>query len=138
MTISMSTTFAIDSGSAAQAEGLVVEDDSRPDPSFPIQAAAKCRSRARRPLLKNPNTPFPGRRSQASPAPASDSQTEARCREALRWITTLPEGSVRVRVDRGHVVLEGSVAHATEREVAADAVRQLEGVTEVENRLDVQ
>jgi osmotically-inducible protein OsmY len=41
-------------------------------------------------------------------------------------------------VEAGHVTLEGSVAHANEREVAADAVRKLEGVIAVDNRINVR
>ena len=67
-----------------------------------------------------------------------DAQTASRCREALRWITTLPEGSVRLQVDAGRVTLEGSVRRENERDAAADTVRQIEGVAAVDNRIDVR
>jgi len=139
MTILMSTTFAVDHGSAVQAEGLAVEEDSRihTRPPGPVRSRRSPRGLQQRPR-KNPNTPFPGRQVQALPVPTGDSQTEARCLEALRWITTLPEGAVRIHVEAGHVTLEGSVAHANEREVASDAIRQLEGVIDVDNRIDVR
>jgi osmotically-inducible protein OsmY len=56
----------------------------------------------------------------------------------LRWITTLPEGAVQIRVEAGHVTLSGTVAHANEREVAYDAVHQVEGVVDVDNRIEVR
>jgi osmotically-inducible protein OsmY len=56
----------------------------------------------------------------------------------LRWITTLPEGSIRLEVAAGRVTLQGLVRRVTEREAAGAAVRQVEGVTEIDNRIDVQ
>ena len=136
----MSTTFATDSGSAAQAEGLAVEEDSRIQarPPGPVTRPRRRPRGLQQPLRRNPNTPFSGRHLWAVPASTGDSQTEARCLETLRWITTLPEGAVRVHVEAGHVTLEGSVAHANEREVAADAVRKLEGVIAVDNRITIR
>lgn len=133
----MSTTFAIDSGSAVQAEGSAVEEDSRLHTYSRVATQLRRRPRGPQPMRKNPNTPFPGRRRGVATVPAEDSQMAVRCWEALRWITTLPEGAVQVRVEGGRVILEGRVSHANEREVAADAVRQLDGVVDVENRIEV-
>jgi len=134
----MSTTFALDSGSALQADGLTVEEDSRTQTLSQGIKASRRRRRAPRPVLKNPNTPFPGRPIPSFSAPSGDSHTQARCREALRWITTLPEGAVQIQVEAGHVTLSGTVAHASEREVAYDAVHQVEGVVDVDNRIEVR
>jgi len=135
----MSTTSAIDRGSAAQAESLPAEEDSRILLSRPpALAVPRRRPRGQQPLRKNPNTPFPGRHLSLHPSGTGDAQTAARCREALRWITTLPEGAIRVHAEAGRVTLEGTVAHANEREVAGDAVRQLEGVTDLDNRIEVR
>jgi osmotically-inducible protein OsmY len=60
-----------------------------------------------------------------------------RCREALRWITTLPDDAVRLQVSAGHVTLEGTVHRERDRDAAADTVRQIEGVAAVDNRIDV-
>jgi osmotically-inducible protein OsmY len=56
----------------------------------------------------------------------------------LRWITTLPEGSIRLEVAAGRVTLHGQVRRMTEREAAGEAVRQVEGVTDIDNQIDVQ
>jgi hypothetical protein len=135
----MSTTFSIDHGSAVQAESLPAEEDSRILLSRrPALAVPRRRPRGQQPLRKNPNTPFPGRHLAVHPAGTGDAQTAARCREALRWITTLPEGAIQVHAESGRVTLEGTVALANEREVAGDAVRQLEGVIDVDNRIEVR
>jgi osmotically-inducible protein OsmY len=56
----------------------------------------------------------------------------------LRWITTLPEDTVRLQVNAGRVTLEGTVRRENERDAAANTVRQIEGVAEVDNRIDVR
>ena len=133
----MSTTFAIDDGSTGQAEGPTAEDDSIVYSHYSAMALRSHR----------PPTPHRCRRNQGSQGshnspvavtPGDDLQTAARCQEALRWITTLPEGTVRLQVSSGHVTLEGAVRREAERETAADTVRQIEGVCSVENLIDVR
>ena len=57
---------------------------------------------------------------------------------ALRWHLAVPQGAVHASVHGGTVVLEGAVARACEREAAEAAVRPLEGVAAVVDRIRVR
>ena len=133
----MSTTFAIDDGSAVQGETSTAEDDSI---VYSRYSAAALHSRRPPTPRRSRRTTFlhDTRRSGAVATPSDDSQTAVRCREALQWITTLPEGTVRIQVNSGRVTLEGTVRCEHEREAAAATVRQIEGVAAVDNRLDIR
>ncbi len=56
----------------------------------------------------------------------------------LRWTTGVSEGSVRVLVEHGHVVLRGTVDYAWQSRAAARAIAQLRGVTSVANEIEVK
>ena len=133
----MSATFAIDDGSAVQGEGPAVEDDSIVYSRY--SAVALQSHRPPTPRRSRRNKGLQGtHRSPVSVGPGDDTHTAARCREALRWITTLPEDTVRLQVNAGRVTLEGTVRRENERDAAANTVRQIEGVAEVDNRIDVR
>jgi len=74
--------------------------------------------------------------------PASSRRTDAEIAEsalnALRWNVQVPHEKVKVTVDNGHVVLEGSVDWNYQRERAERVVRYLRGVNGVSNRLSVK
>jgi len=133
----MSTTFAVDDGSVAQAESQGGEDASILYSRNASLISGRSRQKSPRRHLENPNTPTAARRRNRSTVPVDDVQTATRCREALRWITTLPEGAVRVTVHTGRVRLEGKVQRRNEREIAEETIRQLDGVSEVENLIDI-
>ena len=54
---------------------------------------------------------------------------------ALKWITTLPEGSVKVTVHAGRVTLDGNVGSDQARETLEKVIRALPGVRDVANLL---
>jgi osmotically-inducible protein OsmY len=93
--------------------------------------------------LVNPNTPGreahvgKGRRRRLPAGSASDTWLTARCEEAIRWITTLPDGSVRPQVQDGWVVLHGRVRNVSQQAAAVEAVRHIEGVTGLTSELRV-
>jgi len=133
----MSTTFAIDDGSAVQGEGPAVEDDSIVYSRYSAMALQSHRPPTPRRSRRNKGLQG-SHRSPVSVVPGDDAQTAARCREALRWITTLPEGTVRVQVNAGQATLEGTVRRENERNAATVTVSQVEGVAGVDNRIHVQ
>ena len=57
---------------------------------------------------------------------------------ALRWHLGVPHGKVHAHVHEGTLVLEGFVARPCEREAAEEAVRPLEGVTKIDDRIQVR
>ena len=130
----MSTTFSMD-------------DRSKQDVSGSAGVAARvfsrefnlAGSRRRTPRRAAPRTALANARSKRleTQTTVDDEQLRARCVDAIRWITTLPEGSVTVGVSRGPVVLSGRVPSAAAREATVEAVRHLEGVTQVTNQLEV-
>ncbi|MBB3261901.1 osmotically-inducible protein OsmY [Paraburkholderia bannensis] len=56
----------------------------------------------------------------------------------LRWTTGVSEGSVRVLVKHGHVVLRGTVDYAWQSRAAVRAIAQLRGVIRVANEIEVK
>ncbi|HEY3254584.1 MAG TPA: BON domain-containing protein [Polyangiaceae bacterium] len=56
----------------------------------------------------------------------------------LEWDAKVAEHAIEVRVDRGGVVLAGSVGSWAERLLAQDAAQRVHGVRDVSNRLEVQ
>ena len=66
-----------------------------------------------------------------------DADLARAAQEALRWHLTVPHGTVHVSAHDGTVTLDGSVARACEREAAEAAVRPLEGVRAVVDRIRV-
>ncbi|RQH05789.1 BON domain-containing protein [Paraburkholderia dinghuensis] len=59
-------------------------------------------------------------------------------RSILRWTVGLHEDSVRLQVDRGHVLLTGEVDWTWQSQMAARVIGQLRGVTGVVNHIDVR
>ena len=66
----------------------------------------------------------------------SDEEIADAVATVLRWTAGVPDG-VQVSVQDGRVTLEGTVGFLSERLAAADAVRPLVGVKQVDNRLVV-
>ena len=58
--------------------------------------------------------------------------------EALRWNPLVPQGSVLVKVDAGHVTLTGSVDWQFQRETARAAVASLGGVRGIINDINLR
>lgn len=54
---------------------------------------------------------------------------------ALSWQVKVPEGDIKVLVEGGWLTLDGMVGHNFERNAAHEAVRQLNGVLGVNNRI---
>lgn len=67
-----------------------------------------------------------------------DDEIARRALDVLRWNTSIPADSVRVRVSHGAVTLTGNVDWRHVRESAERAVRGLEGVTALDNRITVR
>lgn len=57
---------------------------------------------------------------------------------ALEWSTYVPQGAVKVMVERGYVTLTGEVEWDYQREAAAKAVRYLMGVTGVSDQITLK
>ena len=57
---------------------------------------------------------------------------------ALRWHLAVPHGAVEASAHGGTIVLEGTVDGACQREAAEAAVRPLEGVTGILNRIRIR
>ncbi|MBP0590844.1 BON domain-containing protein [Paraburkholderia sp. LEh10] len=56
----------------------------------------------------------------------------------LHWTVSLPDDSVKVRVEKGWVTLTGAVDWAYQSHIAARAVSQMRGVRGVANRIEVR
>ncbi len=67
----------------------------------------------------------------------TDADIARAARQALEWDTRVPAERIRCTVSDGDVTLEGSVEHWSQREDAEDAVRNLAGVSSVNNLLAV-
>lgn len=72
-------------------------------------------------------------------AAATDEALEQRVRQALSGDTSLSASaqSVQVEASGGEVTLRGSVANEQEKQNIAAKVQQTEGVTEVDNQLQI-
>jgi osmotically-inducible protein OsmY len=69
--------------------------------------------------------------------PSPDSDLTRAAQEALRWHLTVPHGRIHASARDGTLTLEGMVARVCEREAAEAAVRPLEGVRAIVNRIEV-
>jgi osmotically-inducible protein OsmY len=58
--------------------------------------------------------------------------------DALRWHLAVPTGAVHASAHAGTVTLEGTVARACEREAAEAAVRALEAVVAIDDRIRIR
>jgi osmotically-inducible protein OsmY len=63
----------------------------------------------------------------------TDEDIVQRCLNVLKWNTTIPEGTVQVRVSKGYVTLEGSAAWQYQKDAAESAIRHLAGVVGLTN-----
>ncbi len=68
----------------------------------------------------------------------ADDQIAKRALDIIAWDTTIPEGKVQVRVQKGWVTLSGTVDWQYQRSSAEVAVRRLSGVTGITNAMVVQ
>ena len=73
-----------------------------------------------------------------TPAHLTDTEIARAVRHALEWDALVPDREVRSTVADGVVSLEGIVATPLQREEAASIVARLNGVKQVENRLQVR
>jgi osmotically-inducible protein OsmY len=74
--------------------------------------------------------PSPGLRSDADIARAVDN--------VITWTTALPPDTVHVMVENGWITLTGTVDWHAQRELVADSVRHLGGVTGLSNQLGIK
>ena len=65
----------------------------------------------------------------------TDTEIAQAVRDALRWDVTVPHEQIQTTVSQGAVVLEGTVDYLYQRESAEWAIRNLQGVTSIVNRL---
>ncbi len=68
----------------------------------------------------------------------SDSELAVEVVRTLDNLAALPPGIIRPTVRGGHVILEGDVTWRHQATVAAQVVRQLRGVREVQNRIAIR
>ncbi|HEY8973917.1 MAG TPA: BON domain-containing protein [Burkholderiaceae bacterium] len=68
----------------------------------------------------------------------ADADIVQACQHALAWSSRVPEGAVRVQVEKGHVTLVGEVDWAYQRKAAETAVWDLLGVVSVVNEIRVR
>lgn len=74
----------------------------------------------------------------AVPGARSDVEIAQAVRRALEWDVYVPHQAITSTVDGGVVTLEGTVDTFSDREDALRAVRYLDGVRSVVNRIDVR
>lgn len=70
-------------------------------------------------------------------APLSDEEIAKRVVSVLKWNSTVPN-AIRATIHQGRVTLEGEVQWQFQRDTAATAVRHLEGVIDVSNRITLK
>lgn len=68
----------------------------------------------------------------------ADDQIAARAIAVISWDAMVPEGVVKVKVEKGWVTLEGTVDWQFQREAANRAVRKLNGIVGVINKIEVK
>ena len=68
----------------------------------------------------------------------TDADIAASAKNILGWTSSLPADAVKVMVEGGWLTLSGDVEWQFQREVAADCVRHLTGVTGVSNQIAVK
>ncbi len=67
----------------------------------------------------------------------SDDEIAKRVLDTLKWSTLVPDGKVQVKVQDGHVTLSGKLEWNYQKTGAADAVRDLKGVTGITNLIEL-
>jgi osmotically-inducible protein OsmY len=73
-----------------------------------------------------------------APLRPDDTQLAAAIRHALRWHVLIPDEHISSTVTDGIVTLEGKVTVSSQKEDAANAVRNLDGVCAVINLIKIQ
>ncbi|MDC8774446.1 BON domain-containing protein [Roseateles albus] len=68
----------------------------------------------------------------------SDTEIASAARGALSWNSQVPDDRVTVKVDGGHVTLEGELDWGFQRRSAETAIRPLQGVTGISNRIKIR
>jgi len=68
----------------------------------------------------------------------SDADIARTAENAVRWMTYVPPGSVKIMVENGRVTLTGEVEWAFQRNTAASTVRHLMGVTGVNDLITIK
>lgn len=68
----------------------------------------------------------------------ADDEIARRAVDTIGWNTSVPSGSVQVKVQKGWVTLTGKVEWRYQKTAAADAVRDLAGVVGVQNEITVE
>lgn len=67
----------------------------------------------------------------------SDDEIAKRVLDTLKWSTLVPDGKVQVKVQDGHVTLSGKLEWNYQKTGAADALRDLKGVTGITNLIEL-
>lgn len=70
--------------------------------------------------------------------PRSDEDVLRACAQALSWSADVPEAAICLDVHRGIVVLTGTVNHPHERAAAEMAIRDIDGVVSISNRVGLR
>jgi osmotically-inducible protein OsmY len=68
----------------------------------------------------------------------ADDEIAKRAVNTINWNTSVPDGAVQVKVQRGWVTLTGKVEWQYQKTAAADAVRDLAGVVGVSNQVEIK
>ena len=68
----------------------------------------------------------------------NDDEIARRCVNIITWDTTLPEGKITVKVERGWVTLSGEVPWHFQRVAAESGVRKISGVTGITNLITIK
>ena len=68
----------------------------------------------------------------------NDTDIARSAENVLEWMTSLPEDSVKVMVEGGWITLSGEVDWHFQKQAAADAVRDLMGVTGVSDQIAIK
>ena len=68
----------------------------------------------------------------------TDADIARAAENALSWSTSVPDGAIKVMVEKGYVTLSGNVDWQYQRVAAADGVRFLVGVTGVSDQIAIK
>jgi osmotically-inducible protein OsmY len=85
-----------------------------------------------RAIAENIEVRYPGHKRTA------DDEIAERALSIIGWNVQVPKDSVKIKVEKGRVTLEGVVDWRFQREAAESAVRQLSGVVGVSNLIEVK
>lgn len=68
----------------------------------------------------------------------TDTSIAANIAQTLKWHSSIPEGSIHVLVDNGHVTLSGEVDWIFQKRSAESAISQLGGIRDIKNDITVK